>query len=83
MVCNLKPGLLSKGWAGSHFIDAVHIPSKGNSTGLLQLLKQDQRMLVPFLLLSAAFTIPGLLPNTLKLISCITSKAEVSIVNKA
>lgn len=25
MVCELKPGLLSKGWAGSHFIEAVCI----------------------------------------------------------
>lgn len=52
------------------------------SDGLFQLLRQDWRRLVPFLLLSVALTMPGLLPNTLTLISFITPIQEIPIEDK-
>lgn len=82
MVCKLDPGLHSKGWAGSHFIHAVCI-FKRQFCQVIASLKTRSAYACAFLLLSAAFTMPGLLPNTLKLISYITFKAEVSIVDKA
>lgn len=64
-------------------LEVQAVSLKLNSAGLLQVLKQDQHMLMSFLLLSAAFTMPGLLRNAFKFISYITSKAGISIVDKA
>lgn len=55
---------------------------KTMSDALFQLFKQDRHMLVPFLLLPAALTMPRLLPNTLTLISFITPKPEIPIEDK-
>lgn len=76
-----KAGSLRKVSGHSFYRCGLHL-EKLISDRLFQLFKQDRHVLVPFLLLSAALTMPRLLPNTLTLISYITPKPEIPTEDK-